>query len=68
MCVDDDQHKIQALISDLQNHFKVLYNSNVHLMTVRNYDQDIVNKLSQNKIILIEQRSRHTCQLVLKSE
>jgi aspartate kinase len=68
VCVDDDQHKIQALISDLQNHFKVLYNSNVHLMTVRNYDQDIVNKLSQNKVILIEQRSRNTCQLVLKSE
>lgn len=65
VCVDDDQHKIQALLSDLQNHFRVLYNSEVQLMTIRNYDQDIVNKLSQNKVILIEQRSRHTCQLVM---
>ncbi|MBL7903035.1 MAG: aspartate kinase [Bacteroidia bacterium] len=68
VCVDDEQHKIQNLLSDLQNHFRVLYNSNVQLMTIRNYDQDIVNKLSQNKIILIEQRSRNTCQLVMKSE
>ncbi len=68
VCADHDPHKIQALLSDLQVHFSVLYNSDVQLMTVRNYNQDVLNQLTQNKVILIEQRSRHTCQLVMKSE
>lgn len=68
VCADHDPHKIQALLSDLQEHFRVLYNSDVQLMTVRNYNQDVLNQLTQNKVILIEQRSRHTCQLVMKSE
>jgi aspartate kinase len=44
----------------------VLYNKNVQLMTIRNYDQDIISKLSEGKIILIEQRSRNTHQMVMK--
>jgi len=66
VCTDDDTHKIDSLIAALQEHFKVLYNKPVELMTIRNYDQEIISKLSDNKIILIEQRSRHTHQMVMK--
>jgi aspartate kinase len=65
-CADDDKYKIPDLIADLQQDFKVLYNSEVQLMTIRNYDQETVNKLSAGKLILIEQRSRHTHQMVMK--
>ncbi|MBX3165697.1 MAG: aspartate kinase [Bacteroidetes bacterium] len=66
VCVDDDKQKIEPLIQDLQQHFKVLYNNDVQLMTIRNYDQDTIAKLSENKLVLIEQRSRHTVQMVMK--
>ena len=66
VCADDDKHKIPQLIEDLQQNFKVLYNSNVQLMTIRNYDQETVAKLSADKVILIEQRSRNTHQMVMK--
>jgi aspartate kinase len=66
VCVDNDPHKITPLISELQNQFKVLYNSGVQLMTIRNYDQETISRLSENKIILIEQRSRNTFQMVIK--
>jgi len=68
VCTDDDEHKIAALIHELQMHFKVLYNKNVQLMTIRNYNPEIIAKLSANKIILIEQRSRNTHQMVMKEE
>ncbi len=68
VCTDDDEHKIAALIHELQMHFKVLYNKNVQLMTIRNYNPEIIAKLSSNKIILIEQRSRNTHQMVMKEE
>ncbi|MDP1801214.1 MAG: aspartate kinase [Bacteroidota bacterium] len=68
VCMDDDNHKIEPLLNDLQQQFKVLYNKNVQLMTIRNYDQETVAKLSENKIIIIEQRSRNTLQMVMKEE
>ncbi|MGZ3900944.1 MAG: aspartate kinase [Bacteroidia bacterium] len=68
VCTDYDEQKIEPLIKDLQEHFKVLYNNDVQLMTIRNYDNDIISKLSENKIVLLEQRSRNTMQKVMKEE
>ncbi len=67
ICVDNDVHKIPHLIQTLQYDYKVLYNEPVELMTIRNYDQDIITKLSENKLVLIEQRSRYTHQMVMKA-
>jgi aspartate kinase len=68
ICVDNDEFKMKPLISELQGQFKVLYNQNVQLMTIRNYDAEIVSKLSENKVVLMEQKSRNTHQMVIKSE
>jgi aspartate kinase len=65
VCTDNDQQKIKPLLEDLDANYKVLYNNNVQLMTVRNYNPEIIAKLSENKVVLIEQRSRHTFQMVL---
>ncbi|MBS1650734.1 MAG: aspartate kinase [Bacteroidetes bacterium] len=66
VCVNYDELKIKPLIDELQHHFKVLYNHPVQLMTVRNYNNEILSKLSDNKLILLEQRTRHTHQMVMK--
>ena len=68
VCIDDDDQKINNLMTDLKQTFKVLYNKNVELLTVRNYDQEIIAQLSGNKLVLIEQRSRTTLQMVMKEE
>jgi aspartate kinase len=66
VCTDYDEHKIEPLLNELQEQFKVLYNKDVELMTVRNYNPDIIAKLSENKAILLEQKSRNTQQMVMK--
>lgn len=66
VCTDYDVHKIDPLLQELQEQFRVLYNKDVHLMTIRNYNSDIIAKLSENKTVLIEQRSRNTHQMVIK--
>ncbi|MCA6436989.1 MAG: aspartate kinase [Bacteroidetes bacterium] len=68
ICVDNDPFKLDPLISSLQQSFKVLYNKNVQLMTIRNYNQEIINSLSEGKIVLLEQRTRNTHQMVLQDE
>lgn len=66
VCTDNDDKKIGLLILELQEQYKVLYNTGVELMTVRYYDQETIDKLTENKTILLEQRSRYTVQMVMR--
>ncbi len=68
VCCDHNEEKVKDLVSELQNQFKVLYNSGLELMTVRYYTQETIDALTVNKIILLEQRSRFTVQMVMKNE
>ena len=68
VCCDHDKSKVNLLVEELQNTFKVLYNANVELMTVRYYKDDTIASLTKNKIILLEQRSRFTVQMVMQNE
>ena len=66
ICVDNDEFKIPELLKKMQEQFKVLYNYPVQLFTVRHYNNEIVQQLTEDKTILLEQRSRTTLQMVLK--
>jgi len=64
ICCDNKVHKIEKLITDLSVKYKVKYNLNIELITIRHYTDDIVNKVIKDKDVLVEQRSRATVQLV----
>jgi aspartate kinase len=66
VCCDNDTQKIPALIASLQHNFKVLYNENLKLYTIRHYDAATVEKLSAKGEVILELKSRQTCQLVVK--
>jgi aspartate kinase len=66
ICIDHDKNKTNAFIDDLKTQFRILFNENVQLMTIRNYNQEIITKLTGDKVILLEQRSRNTHQMVLR--
>jgi aspartate kinase len=68
VCADNDEFKIPPLIEELKKDFKVLYNDNLRLVTVRHYYQSTIDKLTKDKTILLEQRSRHTAQVVMKED
>jgi len=66
ICVDNDRHTIPHLLKDLQSSFKIYYNKDVSLFTIRNYNKESIKNIIQKKKLLLEQRSRNTIQLVLK--
>ena len=66
ICVDDDKYKVPALIIDLQHDFKVYYNQNLRLCTIRHYTQEATNNFIKEREVLLEQKSRNTIQLVVK--
>jgi aspartate kinase len=68
VCSDNDEFKMPGLIADLKKEFKVLYNDKLRLVTVRHYNENTLDSLTKGREILIEQRSRHTAQVVLKED
>jgi aspartate kinase len=66
VCVDNDPYKIPELTAELKKEFKVLYNENLKLITIRHYFPSTIEQLVKGNPILLEQRSRQTAQIVLK--
>ena len=66
VCVDDDAQKVPALIDALKKEYQVLYNDDLTLYTIRHYNDDSMAKVLKGKTLLLEQKSRHTVQLVVQ--
>ena len=67
-CVDNDKLKLPQLINELQRSFQVLYNTNLELVTIRHYNQKILDKVTTDKAILVEQKSRVTARIVMRNK
>lgn len=65
VCFDNVEGRLESVIEELKLNFKVLYNRDVKLVTIRYYNQEIIDKISGGESILLEQKSRNTVQLVL---
>jgi len=66
VCFDNGLSKLPGLLDSFQDNYRVLYNDNVELFTIRYYDQATIDKITAGRNILLEQRSRYTIQLILK--
>jgi aspartate kinase len=66
--VDNNEDKIPELIRRLQENYKVKYNENTELVTIRHYDQKTIDMLSEGKEILVTQLSRHTARMVTRDK
>ena len=66
VCVDEDGGKIPDLVEALQKDYKVLYNEDVELVTIRDYDQATIDRVISGKKIYVEQKSRQTARFVVK--
>lgn len=66
IAVDFKKEKIENIITQLQNDFSITRNDNLSLLTIRHYNQGIIDKLTKDKDILIRQISRTTIQLLVR--
>ncbi len=65
-CFDNTNNKVQKLIEHLKEDFKVLYNDNLELLTIRHYSAEVIDEITKGRKIFVEQRSRHTAHFVVK--
>lgn len=66
-CIDFRETKVSALIKKLHDQFEVYYNVGLTLITVKNYDTETFETYRKHKGLLMEQVSRSTLQVLVKS-
>ncbi len=66
VCLDDKFDHFDVLIMKLKAKFRVTYNKNVCLYTIRHFTEEAVRSLEQDKDILLKQITRETYQMVVK--
>ena len=65
-CIDNNEDKVQKLIQVLGKDYKVFTNTDVSLLTIRHYTPEILFDLTKSRHILLEQKTRHTVQVIMK--
>jgi aspartate kinase len=64
--IDNKYNKLEELLTLLRSNFKVRYNENVTLYTVRHFKEKEVEIMETEFDVLLKQQSRDTMQLVVK--
>ncbi|MDB5129101.1 aspartate kinase [Mucilaginibacter sp.] len=65
-CIDYTAERFDRLLLALKELFKVKYNSELTLITLRHYTDDTLDELTAGRTVLMKQTNRNTAQVVLK--
>jgi len=65
ICMDDADKKIQEISQEVSEMFDVSVQKNLTLLTVRHYTDAMIEQLSENKEIILEQKTKDTVQLLM---
>lgn len=68
ICMDDEDNKADQLAEEATSMFDVSIVRNLQLITIRHYTPEEIDKLCENKIILLEQKTQQTIQILVNGE
>ena len=68
VCVDDERVKVEALIEDLSQDFKAIYNDETEMLSIRHYTTDALESITRGREILLEQKTRRIVRFVMKKQ
>lgn len=66
VCVNNDKRKLREVVDELEESFKVSYETGLELITIRYFDQGTIDRVMINKTLLLEQRGVQNIQLVVR--
>ncbi len=66
IALDKDKIDIQKLLNLFQDSFNVKYNENLELVTIRHFDQATIDRVTEGKEIVVEQKTKQTVRFLMK--
>jgi aspartate kinase len=67
VCVDDERVKVVDLLNDLHTEYSAIYNENVEILSIRHYTPAAIERITDGREILLEQRARNTVRFVVRA-
>ena len=68
LCIEDNFNNFERLMAKLKPKYKVKYNENLTLYTIRHFDEEAMSLLENDADVLLKQRSRETAQIIVKAK
>ncbi|MBL4675116.1 MAG: aspartate kinase [Mucilaginibacter sp.] len=65
-CIDFSAERFERLLQGLKQNFKVKYNSDLKLITLRHYTDSALQEVIGDQSVLMKQTNRNTAQVVIK--
>jgi aspartate kinase len=66
MIVNNDKRKVRQVIDELEEKFKVAYQTGLELVTIRYFDQSTIDRVMINKELIMEQRGIQNIELLVR--
>jgi aspartate kinase len=66
VCLDDDRIKVESVIENLKAEFSATYNENVEMLSIRHYTPEAIARITKDREILLEQRTRNSVRFVVR--
>lgn len=66
ICIDNVYQNLEKLLHQLKAKFRVVYNQDVSLYTIRHYNDKAIKQLESGKEVILKQLTQTTVQLVTK--
>jgi len=67
VCVDNTRY-LSAALDELGNEFRVSYNTDLELLTIRGVNPEILEETTTGRTIMLSQRTRRIARFLMKSE
>jgi aspartate kinase len=65
--VDSEKTSPETILNLFSNNYEVRYNEGLELVTIRHYDIATIDRVTKEKEIILQQRTRHTARFILKN-
>lgn len=68
LCMNYNEILLNQIREQLESQFRLVYNTGLQLITIRYYNQDIIDEIVGGRNIILQQRSRITAQILVDSK
>ncbi len=68
VCADYNEESMLPLIEELKERFNVSFNNDLELVTIRYYNQATIDRVLDDKEVILEVKDSYTCQMLIKSK
>ncbi len=64
--LDGSKTNIPELLAEFEEHYVIKFNEGLELITIRHFDEATIDRVTENKEVLLQQKTRETARLIVK--